>query len=204
MRPSSLAKSKRQRTEDKVQDAPEPTFLSKLLRFRRPMNVYHMDSTAERKAMVDCLWTGEYTSCIGRFTAANPDFLNLLGQQCVVDVTADATCATRPRRPDALQSIIPRYEPVFMTAFRCRSQKMVPLETAALSVRFLHYRVPRPVWETVGCFSHLVMSREWTEKVCELALQRDPGPPYETVAARTITAAVFDNFTMKVGYGSYA
>lgn len=155
--------------------------------------------------MVDFLWSGEYRHAMGRFIAANPDFLNLLEQQCMVDAEAEPLVTIKPRRPRALNGDMPRFESVLSGIFRWRSQKLVTLETAALSIRFLHYRIPRPAWESVSFFSRMVMSRDATESICELALERDPGALYQTTAESAgITAAVFDNFTIQVGYGSYA
>ena len=85
--------------------------------------------------------------------------------------------------------------------FRVRSKRIITLEAAALSMRFLHYRAPAPVWDGVSYFSPLVMSREWTERLCEDALARDPGCPYDETGSG-LTAACFDNFTIKVGYGT--
>lgn len=179
------------------------SFIDQLLRLRRPAFVYHMDKPEERYAMVDMLWSGDYEVALGRFCRANPDFINLLEQQCMVGLEADSTTAIQPRRPQALNGL-PRFESVLSSVFRWRSQRCVPLETAALTIRFAHYRVPRPAWESVSFFSRLVMSREWAEDICELALTRDPGPKYTAVEAGAISAAVFDNFTIQVGYGSYA
>ena len=177
------------------------SFLDKLLRLRKPPFLYHMDSKLEKGAMVDALWTGDYEPAMGRFIRANPDFLRLLDNQCVVAADADATLPIHSRRPTALQGL-PRFESVLSSIFRWRSQKYVPLETAALSIRFLHYRVPQPAWDSMVFFTRSVMSRDWTEATCELALERDPGPQYETLDG--ISAAIFDNFTIQVGYGSYA
>ena len=180
-----------------------PSFLDKLLRLRRPAFVYHMDNADDKAAMVDMLWTGEYELALGRFRHANPEFINLLEQQCMVDLEADAMVPIQPRRPTQLQGL-PRFESVLSSVFRWRSQKLVTLETAALSIRFLHYRVPRPAWESVSFFSRLVVSRDTAEAICELALARDPGPPYATTTVAGISGAVFDNYTIQVGYGSYA
>ena len=79
--------------------------------------------------------------------------------------------------------------------------RSVPFETAALSIEFLHYTVPRVAWDAVAQLSRAVMCRSWTEELCELALTRDPGPQYPV--AMGISAAVFDNYMIKVGYGSY-
>ena len=151
--------------------------------------------------MVDQLWTGEYSGVVGRFIGANPEFLRLLDQQCVVDIDADPTAPIHSRRPPKLQGL-PRFESVLSSIFRWRSQKLVPLETAVLSIRFLHYRVPQPAWDAMVFFTRSVMGRDWAEETCELALERDPGALYSTVDG--ISAAIFDNFTIKVGYGSYA
>ena len=177
------------------------SFVERILRLQRPAFTYDMDSRSDKLALVDKLWSGEYKTAIGRFVQANPHFVNLLEQQVVVE-TEDASIVPRRLRP--LQGSMPRFDSVISSIFRWRSQKQVTLETAALSVRFLHYRVPRPVWESVSFFSRLVMSRTWTEDLCELALEHDPGPRYTTVERSAITAAVFDNFTIQVGYGSYA
>ena len=177
------------------------SFLDKVLRLRRPTFVYHMDSKQEKCAMVDALWTGEYQPAMGRFIRANPDFVRLLDQQCVVGIDADATAPIQSRRHPPLQGL-PRFESVLTGLFRWRSQKCVPLETAALSICFLHYRVPQPAWDSMVFFTRSIMSRDWAEDTCELALERDPGAQYETVNG--LSAAIFDNFTIQVGYGSYA
>ena len=178
------------------------SFLSKLMRLRKPAFIYDMDSQDDKRALVDMLWTGKYHAVLGRFATANPDFLNLLEQQCVISSEADATAPIEPRRPPALKGPLPRFESVLSSIFRWRNQKMVTLEVAALSIRFLHYRVPYPAWETMVFFTRSVMSRTWTESICELALERDPGAGYTTSSA--ITGGVFDNCTITVGYGSYA
>jgi len=177
--------------------------LDRLLRVVRPACVYHMDSIEERRQLIAKLWTGEYSEDSGRFTHANPDLINLLEQQTEVDwATRDDPLPPTPRRPPQLQSKWPRFEGVLSILFRARSQKLVTLEVAALSLRFLHDRVPASVWDAVHYFSRLVMARKWTEKLCEEALELDPGPPYAVACA--LSAACFDNFTIRVGYGSYA
>ena len=50
-------------------------------------------------------------------------------------------------------------------------------------------------------FGRAVMSRTWTEELCDAAVERDPGPNYPI--AEGISAAVFDNLMMNVGYSSF-
>eukprot|EP00966_Prymnesium_polylepis_P071310 1656767-Prymnesium_polylepis.1 len=45
------------------------------------------------------------------------------------------------------------------------------------------------------------MSRSWAESLCDDAIKRDPGPSYPV--AEGLTAAVFDNLMMNVGYNGF-
>ena len=166
-----------------------------ILNLHSPADVHHMDNPAGRVALIDKLWSGEYLSAAGRFSEANPELVSILTQQRL----DDAEAAPRFR---TLQSALPRFEAVLSTLFRARSQKFVPLETAALSWCFLHYQVPHAAWDAITYFTSGVMSRAWTDHFCDEALERDPGPIYPTAGG--MSAAVFDNFMMKIGYGSYA
>ena len=168
---------------------------AELLNIVRPPYVYHMDCIEERNAMIDTLWTGEYASALGRFSSANPGLITLFEAQGMDD--------DRAPRFHTITGQMPRFEATLTSLFRSRSQKMVPLETAALSVRFLHFQTPRSLWTGVTFFSGgLVMSRTWTEQLVDSALARDPGCPYNV--AQGISGAVFDNFNLKAGYGSYS
>ena len=54
-----------------------------------------------------------------------------------------------------------RWEMVLMALFRARSQKVIPLECAALSIVWLYYRVLPVVWDGIGHFTRAVMSKTW-------------------------------------------
>ena len=66
---------------------------------------------------------------------------------------------------------------------------------------WLQYSVPAPVWRAASYFGRFVMGRPWTEELCDIGMQRDPGAQYPV--AEGITAAVFDNLSMQAGYSSY-
>ena len=168
---------------------------AKLLHLHKPAHVYHMDDQTAREALIDKLWSGEYASAAGRFTEANWELATMFAQQRLDG-------AAEPPRLGGLKSSWPRFESVLSTLFRSRSQKYVPLETAALSVAFLHYGVPHVAWDAISMFTSGVMSRTWTDIFCDEAVVRDPGPLYPKASG--MTAAVFDNFMMKVGYSSFA
>ena len=168
---------------------------SSLLELNTPAYVYHMDNNAARAALIDKLWTGDYEAASGRFTEANPELVSIFSQQRI-DGAEDAA------RFHAIQSSWPRFESVVSALFRARTQKYVPLETAALTVCFVHYQVPHVAWDAISYFTDGVMSRTWADNFCDDAVQRDPGPPYETAGG--MSAAVFDNFMMKVGYSSFS
>lgn len=166
---------------------------AEMLHLRTPQFVYHMDNSGARESLISDLWAGALSTLpCGRFTDSNIHFAHLLQSQ-----TLDGAV---PRLREL--STGPRFESVLSSIFRARSQKMVPLETAALSLQWLYYNVPAVVWDGVTHFSRAIMSRTWTETLCDEALAADPGPMY--AVAEGISAAVFDNFRMTINYGSYA
>lgn len=167
---------------------------AEMLNLWKPTHVYHMDDDGARNALIDMLWTGDYEAASGRFTRANSELVSFF-EELRID-------GEDGRHFVLKKSSWPRFEGVLSLLFRARSQKYVPLETAALSVLFLHYRVPHAAWEAIAHFSRSVMSWSWTVDLCEDAVLRDPGAQYPT--AQGMTAAVFDNFMIRVGYGSYA
>ena len=168
---------------------------AELLHISTPRFVFHSDEPGSRMQLIDALWTGTWGETVaGRFTDSNPALTQLLELQMV----DDSESSTRFR---AIQGQS-RWEAVMSALFRARSQKYVPIETAAMSIMWLYYRVPMPVWQVVSHFGRSVMCRTWTESLCDDAIERDPGPSYPV--AEGITAAVFDNLQMNVGYSSYA
>ena len=169
------------------------TKAAEMLTLRTPAHVYLMDSIGDKERLIQYLWKGNYASAIGRWSCINPSLISLFMEQAVDEL---------PARPDNMQRVPNRFESVVMSLFRSRSANCVPFEVAALSVLLLHFKVPREAWETIACLSHSVMSRKWTEELCDLALTMDPGAQYRI--ATGISAAVFDNFMIKVGFGSYS
>ena len=165
------------------------------LQLRTPPFVFHMLAPEGKNMLVDALWSGAWVEQVAsRFSDANPSLRHFLEQQ-VVDDDEEST------RFRALQGQS-RWEAVMSAIFRARSQRFVPIETAAMSIMWLYYRVPEPIWNAGHYFGRSIMSSKWTEELCDIAKQRDPGPQYPVVEG--ITAAVFDNFCMQVGYSSYA
>ena len=168
--------------------------LSRRLTLRSPSLVFHMDKEEERNLLIDALWRGDFVTTIGRFTRMNPDLVSIF--ENLID---DYSGATPRMRRDTL---IPRFEGTISHLVRARSQKRVPIEVAVLSITLLHYSVPHFAWQAIAQLTRAIMSWSWTVQLCDAALLRDPGPPYTTASG--MTAAVFDNFMMKIGYGSYA
>ena len=166
---------------------------SELLSLKSPKYLYDMRVPAERNRLIDDLWAGDYISAAGQFTQANAGLVSFFEQQLLDGQSGGRMLELKAR---------PRFESVLNALFRARSKDLVPLETAALSIQLLHYQVPAVVWQTLNTFTRNVMCATWAEDLCEDALARDPGPPYPV--AKGITAAVFDNFMINVGYGSYA
>ena len=165
------------------------------LHLRAPPFTFHMNDEGSRERLVDVLWSAEWAAGIGaRFSDANPALRFLFEQQLVDD--EDQTTRFRALHGQS------RWEAAIVALFRARSAKLVPVETAAMSVMWLYYKVPQPVWSATCYFGRFVMSSHWAEALCDLAMQRDPGPTYPVVEG--FTAAVFDNLNMQVGYSSFA
>lgn len=168
--------------------------VAQYLQLHQPTHVYNMNKPGERNELIDALWSDDLLSAVGRFGAANSALVELFYSQ---DVESIANSDVRMR-----ERSWPRFESVLCSLFRARSNRLVPLETAALSIQWLHYRVPSVVWNTFSQLTRIVMSRTWTEELVDDAVLRDPGPRYPV--AQGITAAVFDNLTIRVGYSSFA
>ena len=180
-------------------DSPSESLLSRafeLLHITTPPFVFNTKTDpGAQVALIDALWAGTWMAGVAsRFTDANPALRYLLELQQVDDDDGPTTF-----RPLVGQS---RWEAVLSALFRARTQNNVPIETAAMSISWLYYRVPKPIWSSMMYFGRAVMGRSWTEEICDAAVDRDPGPSYPT--AESISAAVFDNFMMNVGYSSYA
>ena len=168
---------------------------AELLHITTPPFVFHSDDPSSRTQLIDALWAGTWVETVARrFTDANPAMTQLLELQMV----DDSDTSTRFRDVQG-QSC---WEAVLSALFRARSKRYVPIETAAMSVMWLYYRVPKPVWDVVSYFGRSVMCHSWAEELCDDAIERDPGPSYPV--AEGLTAAVFDNLQMQVGYSSFA
>ena len=169
--------------------------VAQLLHIATPRFMYHSDIPGDRTSLIDALWSCDWTEGItNRFTAANPELTFLFEAQRVNQDEA-------PTRFHTLQGQ-QRWEAVISSVFRGRSQKWIPIETAALSILWLHYRVPEAAWQAARYFGRFIMSRTWTEDLCDEAVDRDPGAQYPV--QQGISAAVFDNFQMKVDYASFS
>lgn len=164
---------------------------AELLNLRSPPFTYDMDDSRQREQLILDLWSGQLEATVGRFSAANPMLVNLFEQQRLND-------AEHPPRYRQLQGA-PRFEWVLSALFRSRSSKLITLESAALAVQWMYYRVPSPVWDSIQTFGRTLMSESWVERLCDDAMRLRP----VVESAPGITAAVFDNFCMKIGYSSY-
>ena len=169
---------------------------AELLLLQQPPFVFHMDAAGAMESMADALWSNLWTESVAsRFENANPALRFLFEQQTFDEDEGEATVFRELQGQS-------RWEAVMSALFRARSNRCVPIETAAMSVMWLYYRVPQPVWRAATYFSRFVMSSGWAEQLCDVAMERDPGPTYPV--AEGITAAVFDNLNVNVNYAGFA
>ena len=171
-----------------------------LFNLRSSETVYDMQVEGEKERLADDLWSARLLSRPGHLTTANRELVELLNYQ---SLDRDDTVRDRPFCDRIRGMTFPRFESVLCGIFRCRSKFKVPLSTAALSVRFHHYKVPRMVWDAVTYLSPgTVMSKAWTTDFVAFASRRDPGCPYKVIDG--ITACAFDNYRIHSNYGSFA
>ena len=131
--------------------------IATLLDIFRPAGVYHADNPEDRVRLIQDLWAGKFDTRFGRFTDANPVLVQLFEA-----LRLDGN----EWRGREKKTAWPRWEGVLSCMFRARSQKFIPLETAALSVSFLTYHVPHVPWESLMYFTKAIMWPDHGRRLC--------------------------------------
>lgn len=131
--------------------------IATLLDIFRPAGVYHADNPEDRVRLIQDLWAGKFDTRFGRFTDANPVLVQLFEA-----LRLDGN----EWRGREKKTAWPRWEGVLSCMFRARSQKFIPLETAALSVSFLTYHVPHVPWESRMYFTKAIMWPDHGRRLC--------------------------------------
>ena len=156
--------------------------------------VYDMDDPGARIACIRQLWTADYTEAIGALASANPELALLL----------QTTIASRYNGTDAgryAADCAQRLDAVLSDLARMRSQKLVPLWTAAFSVMSMGRQLSSALWASIGKLHRgLLMSETWTKRLVADAVALRP-PPAEPLV-RAVHCTVFDNYTRQCFYKS--
>ena len=109
------------------------TSAAELLHLVQPPFTFHMDAAGAKESLADALWSGQWIESVAsRFEMANPALKFLFEQQTLGE--SDSRFAEVQGQS--------RWEAVMAALFRARSIRLVPIETAAMSIMWLYYRVP--------------------------------------------------------------
>ena len=157
-------------------------------------SVYDMDDPHARAACIRQLWTGEYAEAIGAIASENRELALVL--------QSSTASGYRPSNPERYAAeCAQRLDAVLSYLTRMRSQKLVPLWTAAFSVMSMGRQLPLPLWTSMSKLHRgLLMSEPWTRKLVTEAMEQRP-PRVENFV-RSVHCTVFDNYTRRCLYKS--
>ena len=145
-----MAAAARKRPCVEVQEVPEPASIELMplavlqassLTPLSPRNdwVYNSDVPSDRLALIQKLWTGNFSDCVGALAAENPALHAQLHA-----IVANTYTPSDAQRYDREQEL--RLDAVLRNLVRAKSQKRVPLFTAAHSITAVCYQLPGPLW----------------------------------------------------------
>jgi hypothetical protein len=146
----------------------------------------------EKLRLIDCLWRCDFLPCMGSMLRDNPQLADLL--ESAVD--------NRYQPEDEELFMVKRnlkLENVLGILYRTQNQSCMPLFTVLRAIYAQSRCLHRESWDIETALK-LLPSRRWTEEVIQLAITRNPGPPFKT--AYFVSGAVLDNFTVQVDYKS--
>ena len=159
-------------------------------------DTFNMQTPGDKDRLALRVWLGGFEESLAAVRAANPALMQVLEAQISSAYDTDGRAredhATRKARlVDGVLCII----------LRAATQFNVPLLCAALSILGRGHCVADGFHESVRVSSFLVLTETWAAQFMVHARAFRPPPPYEVLEG--VAAAVFDNLTMRVDYGSY-
>lgn len=161
--------------------------------------VFNADVKEDFDRLINFLWTGDYSEALASLSACNPESSKLFRLM---------TTNTYVPRQDASkihneQRASREFEAIFTMLCRMQSQKKIPMLTVLLTLRAYKVKCHSRLADALAFFFRgALMSDAWTEKLIKRAVEFDPGPGYEVLDG--VSACMFDNLTIRVGYKSYA
>ena len=172
--------------------APRPVALSPF--------AFDMDDVEQgaRVASVACirqLWAGEYSMAVGSLAEANRELAIVL-QACTANTYRPAD-----REAYAKASAL-CLEGTLCNLVCAKSQKAVPLFTAATSVMTYKLQLSMPLWASLRLLHRgALMGESWTKQI--IAEAREHRPPPREPLVRAVHCTVFDNYTRRCLYKSH-
>lgn len=157
---------------------------------------FQMTEAAQREELAHLVWTttglvGEDCAC-----ASNPDLFALLSL-----LVQNPNLPPRYDHAEHQRRRTLQIEGILTGLMRTRSQKLMGLLTARMSIAALQSQIPRDMWQLLrSVAAGVLVSHDAAESFIDYALQFRPECPYEAIEG--VAASVFDNYSRKVKYSS--
>jgi hypothetical protein len=147
---------------------------------------------SEKLQMVELLWACNFAPLLGELQKANPLITELMMQ-----------AVSNTYMPDDEELFMHKqalkFENLLAAMYRCQNQFKMPLWVVLRSVYAMQHGMHLESWNIESAV-RLLASHRWTKDLIALATKHSPGAPFQSLAF--VTAAVFDNFTVKIDYKS--
>ena len=156
---------------------------------------FHMDSPEQKEELAHLCWSFSHITGQNSLCASNPELSTLLSV-LANNTSNKSTCSQDEAGRRELQ-----FEGVLTDLERVRSQKVMTLLTARMSIASLRAQISRDYWQllrSVGAGT--LVSHDVAERFLDFAAQFRPPCPYEAIPG--VGGAMFDNYTRKIKYAS--
>jgi hypothetical protein len=142
--------------------------------------------------LVELLWGCNFAPLLGELQQANPDITTLLLEAVSNSYSPDNEELFWHKQGLKLESLL-------ATMYRCQNQFKMPLWTVLRSIYSVQHGMHLESWNIESAV-RLLASHKWTKSLVALGTKHNPGAPFDAMGF--VTAAVFDNFTVKIDYKS--
>ena len=159
-------------------------------------DTFNVQTVGDKERLALQVWAGGAFESLEAVRKANPALMQVLEAQVSNTYDADGRAgeghaARKARLLDGVLCIL----------LRAASQFNIPLLAADLSIMSAGHCVPESFHESVRLSSFMLLTDTWVSGFMEFA--REFRPPPDWLPLKGVAAAVFDNLSMRVDYGSF-
>ena len=156
---------------------------------------FHMDSPEQKEELARLCWSASRITGEDSLCASNPE-LRALVTVLTNNTSSHSTCSQDGIVRQELQ-----FEGVLTDLERIRSQKVMTLLTARMSIASVRAQIPRDYWQLLRAVgAGTLVSHDVAERFLDFAAQFRPSCPYEAIPG--VGGVMFDNYTRRIKYSS--